>query len=323
MNRGRALRALSHCFKGSLNDAPDWREVLTLANERLITAEVFAALCAAGRPSLPEAVESFLGEIQRRTHARNKALFKALERVGGLLNEVGVEPILIKGCATWIRGDGFALDRPRLTSDIDLLAPAESIEGSIDQLLKRGGYRIIEDQRHSEHAVVVLGRGHEAGAIDLHLRPPGWAGRLGVESLFSASRPVRCGNAIVRAPPPHFLLLILTTHDQIHDKRLWRGGFDLRHLLDICQMTLSNAIDWEALASLARQGNLEQALGAQLWAARDIVGAQIPDTALTNPWGFWHYKRQRFQFNAPSINQTARRLRLNTVLRTWLRYGRT
>lgn len=321
MNRGRALSQLSKLLKGEPVRNVAWQDVIALANERLITAELHSALGDERNEALPSDVAAFLLETERRTRRRNRALARTLERVAGALNEIGVEPILMKGAATWVCGDAVDLDpsRPRLTSDLDLIVPIADLPRAVERLC-RAGYDVMEDNRNADHAVVVMGRLGDVGSLDLHLAPPAWRGRFDTSQLWSSSRILRCGDAVLRALPPHLLLLILTTHDQVHELRFWRGGFDLRHLLDIRILAANSAkIDWRELASLARRAGLEHALAAQLYAAREIAGAPIPGSAIATGWARWNYARHRMQFIYPGLNKRVRALGWNSALKSWLR----
>lgn len=321
MNRGRALSQLSKFLKGEPVRNVAWQDVIALANERLITAELHSSLSYERNEALPSDVAAFLIETERRTRRRNRELARTLERVAGALNEIGVEPMLMKGAATWVSGDAVDLDpsRPRLTSDLDLIVPITDLPRAVERL-GSAGYDVMEDNRNADHAVVVMGRPGDVGSLDLHLAPPAWRGRFDSSQLWPKSRILRCGDAVVRALPPHLLVLILTTHDQVHELRFWRGGFDLRHLLDI-RMLASNSepVDWAELASLARGAGFEQALGAQLWAAREIAGAPIPSSAIATGWAGVHYARHRLQFIYPAVNRSLRAFGWNSTLKKWLR----
>lgn len=321
MNRRRALIQVSRCITGGHCHDIAWRDVIALANERFITAELLTTLTPEARKKLPSVATEFLIEAEKRTRRRNRELVATLQGVAGLLNEVGVEPLLMKGAATWVKANAVDLDppRPRLTSDLDLMLTAATLARGVERL-SAAGYHVMEDNRGADHAVVVMGRTGDVGALDLHLAPPGWRGRLDASQIWPASRRVRCGDAIVRTLPPHLLIFILMTHDQVHELRFWRGGFDLRHLLDIRALASnSEPVDWRELASLARRAGLEHALAAQLWAARDIAGASVPDSAITTSWARWHYARQRLQFIYPPLNRWVRGLGWNTALKGWLR----
>lgn len=314
MNRARGLQQLSVCLQGRLPANPAWDDVLALANETLVSGELYPVIVQQGTAA-PAELQHFLAEVHRRTLLRNQGLTETLQEAACLLNEIGIEPILLKGCATWVQGDSVEAPplRARLTADLDLLLPIDAFEKAITHFLAHG-YRVLEDaRRHTHHPVMVLGRKGDVGSLDLHSRPPGWRPALGLD-LDEMSRRVTCGEAWVKALPPDLLILVLVTHDQVLDARFWRGGFDLRHLLDMREIVSQQSVNWERLETLASAAELKKELGAQLWAAHTIVGAAIPNDKLRRCGGWGRYQRHRLQFLWPQLNQLPSRLGLRRLL---------
>jgi len=95
-----------------------------------------------------------------------------------------------------------------------------------------------------------------------HTRPAPWPGRA-------------------RVPSPEYQVYLLCLHDQFHDGDYWRGGFDLRHLLDIAWLTHQPAgVDWEALERLIPTRLVRNAVHGQLLAAHRLLGACVPAKVL-------------------------------------------
>jgi hypothetical protein len=156
-----------------------------------------------------------------------------------------------------------------------------------------------------------MGRAQDAGSIDLHQHPPGGDRLAELAVLSDASVRVSIAGGQAKAPPPELQILIGLLHDQVLDGHFWRGGFELRRLVDIATLaSRSPKPNWALLGSIARRGGLTHALAALLWAAREIAGADIPSSAL-GPWGRVHYWRQRAQFIWPAINAPFHAIGLN------------
>jgi hypothetical protein len=113
------------------------------------------------------------------------------------------------------------------------------------------------------------------------------------------------GAALVLRPEAQVYVIII--HDQVHDARFWRGGHDLRHLLDIAALSKGD-VDWNAVAAMCRSRTERIALSAELHAARAIAGADVPQHMLTL-WPRLHYWRQVAQFEQPALTALVGRMR--------------
>jgi hypothetical protein len=327
MNRGRALRQLSSCLRGESPPGADWDSILGLANEALVTPELHRTLVEKlpGGPAPPEDVCAFLTDVRRRNDLRNASLFETLKDALAVLNASGIEPVLLKGSALWPVQDHLnePPDTGRLSADLDLLVPGQAFQSALETLTE-AGFSVLSDNRSQVvHPVVVVGRGKDAGSVDLHQFPPGPRGLPEIERLAESSCPVSFGGFQARVPPPELQILIAVLHDQLVDGRFWRGGFELRHLLDI--RTLAKRTpppDWSALQFICGRAGIGSALTAQLFAAKHVAGADIPDALLRDPLGRLHYWRQRAQFVWPAINAPFHAFGLNKRLWRLLSFRR-
>jgi hypothetical protein len=319
MNRRRALSQLARALAGEAPSVAAWSDVLALAGAQLLVPQLPARLeCV--RRHVPDDVWTFLEETRRRTRARNARLYDTLGDALTVLNAAGIEPILLKGCALWAEAPG-PLASDRLISDLDLLVRPAQMQAAVDALVA-ARFIVLEDHRaRRAHDVVVLGRASDVGAIDLHQRPPAASLTEALADLHEETRRVTFARGAARVPTPELQILVTAVHDQLHDAHFLRGGFDLRHLLDIAQIAKA-PVDWARLAALCRTPIMRVALAAQLHAARNIAGADIPDNVPAGAWGAFHFWRQRAQFLHPWANKVFDLLRgrrgISDVLR-WLR----
>src|SRR5262249_15687905 len=149
-----------------------WPEILALANEALITSELWMLLH--DDPKLPEQVKVFLEDVYLANCIRNESLFGTLKDALSALNACGIEPALLKGCAMWAQGNAWiALSSgDRIISDLDLLVRPSEARQSVEAL-QLAGFAVLMDLEHDGgHAFAVLGRPQDAGSIDLHIRAP-------------------------------------------------------------------------------------------------------------------------------------------------------
>lgn len=299
MNRARALHLLAHVLNGGAVNRGDWPGLLQLAGEQLVVAQLHAPLCAIREQAPPE-VWSYVAEVRRRTRARNARLAGTLGDALSALNAAGVTPVLLKGCALWAKTPPAECDR--LISDLDLLVRPDEMQAAVEALVAAGFAVLGDDRQAREHDVVVLGRSSDVGAIDLHQHPPGPRGSLEIGEDDASDVVIEGGAA--RVLSPELQILLAAVHDQLHDAYLWRGGFELRRLLDIAQIA-EGSIDWTRLSALCKSPETRAALAAELAAARFLAGADIPDAMLAGVWGRLHYWRQRMQFAWPWTNEVA------------------
>lgn len=298
MNRGRILRALCAGLRGELDPATDWMALIGAANRAFVTPSLCASLEASGALSrAPEDAVAFLQEVRARSQERNRRLRTMVVEAAAALNRVGVEPVLLKGMAAWAT---CGPDQPfeRMMSDVDLLVrPAEA--GQALAALREAGFAVLSQQEGpAVHVVAELGRPQDVGLIDLHQRPPGPPAMAAIPDLARAPLFTAWGPRL-RLPSPTLQVYFLCLHDQMHDGDFWRGGFDLRHLLDIAALAQSPQIDWLMLDALIPTRLLRNAICAQLTAARRLAGAKIPERFA----GAWvsqlHHRRHMAQHLHP------------------------
>ncbi|QGZ93407.1 nucleotidyltransferase family protein [Terricaulis silvestris] len=304
MNRRRALSQLSTCLRGQVPSNADWTAILSMANDALITSELYPLL-ATSKQELPEEVRTFLAEVYRRNLKRNVSLFGTLKDALAALNAVGIEPVLLKGCATWCACDGAILEPngDRMVLDLDLLVLPSEGRRARDALM-RSGFLLLEDHETDEdHAIAVLGREQDAGSIDLHDRPPCPVGIAEVDNLHAHCQPVSVGDFRAKLPRSELQILVTSLHDQIIDGDFWMGNFHLRHLIDIAKLTRAAArIDWSFLATACPTPFLLDVVEIQLAAATRIAAAETPNHVGSRMWIKAQYFRIRLQYTDPMIN---------------------
>lgn len=316
MHREKALQQLSRMLQGGLPEQTDWQTTIELAAQELVAPELYARLERHGHAiALPQDARDFLEEIQVRNRARNVRLGDTLRDVLAALNGVSVEPVLMKGCATWVTSDGRieCADSDRMITDLDLLVDPSEMNRAIDALLATGFSVGQDDRSKPDHPAIDLGRPSDVGMIDLHTRPPGPAGIEALDGLAKHCVPAALGGLKALAPPPTLQILIGVAHDQFGDGNFWRGGFSLRRLLDVA--ALADRTDWAALRSFAAAPVLRVALASHLIAAQRIAGAGVPAEFTRDLWGALHYHRQRLQYTSPALNAAFRAIGLTH--KTW------
>ena len=302
MSRLKRLRTLACLLAGELPPRVDWMSVMALANEALVTPQIYSAALQTGTVSdMPSEVRIFLHEVWQRNRDRNRRLFEQLHEAVATLNAIGVEPILLKGAAHWA-----ALGRPpehdRMLTDIDLLVGDEQAPAA-QRALEAVGYVAHKFwENPGKYVAADLGRPDCVGVVDLHRRPPGpEAEARAAMALADQIVPVSWDGVRARAPSAALQIFFLVLHDQFEDGGYWRGKFVLRHLMDIADLTRRpGGVDWPVLERLASTRLVRNTTDAQLLAAASICGAVVPRTA-QRPWVRLQYARLRAQFEWPQL----------------------
>jgi hypothetical protein len=306
VSRLRQLDALSRLLAGKLPRTVDWPSTLELANEALVTPQVYAAAVRSGILSqAPSEVGAYLQEIWARNQERNRRLFIQLRTAIAALNAAGLEPTLLKGAADWVL-HGRPSDYPRMLTDLDLLVPPDQAHAAVRALETAGFTVLARHDEPSSHVAAELGRPDDVGVIDLHRRPPG------PEDLAQRAMALP-GHAIgftwdglrAKAPSATLQVFLLVLHDQFHDGGYWRGRFALRHLVDIA--ALSRHVDWSVIAGLAKTRLVRNAIDVELRAAVALCNARAPITA-QRPWVRLQHARRLAQFAWPRFEGLLRQL---------------
>jgi hypothetical protein len=302
VSRLKQLKTLASLLAGDLPAKIDWMSVMALANEALVTPQIYSVALQTGTVSyMPSEVRIFLHEVWQRNRERNRRLFEQLREAVATLNAIGVEPVLLKGAAHWA-----ALGRPaehdRMLTDIDLLV-GEALAPAAQRALEASGYvthKFWEDP--GKYVAADLGRPDGVGVVDLHRRPPGReAEARAAMALTDQFVPVSWDGVRARAPSAALQIFLLVLHDQFEDGGYWRGKFVLRHLMDIADLTRQpGGVDWEVVERLANTRLVRNTTDAQLLAAASICGAVVPRTA-QRPWVRLQYARLRAQFEWPHL----------------------
>jgi hypothetical protein len=315
MSRRRSIDQLSSIFAGALPREPDWIGILEIANQELITAELYDHLRQIDAlDEIPQDLLIFLEEVDNRVADRMLRLSDTLFDTLAALNQAAITPLLFKGSCWLARFDPRNPERARrrIVSDLDLLVEPTELPAAID-VLQAAGFAVIQDNRHaSQHDVVVLARPSDVGAIDLHQSTSGPPGIIGLDHLHARSLATTFRGLAARISTSEDQILLLAAHDQFQDGHFWRGGFNFRHLVDIARLSSPPAqVKWGALLAMCRSSIARTAVIAQLAAARSLVAAAVPSHLPDSIWGTIHYWRQRAQLTWPLINWPFNKLGLD------------
>jgi hypothetical protein len=309
VSRLKQLDALCRLLTGDLPRRVDWMGVMALANETLVTPQIYSAARRAGTASrLPPEVGQFLHEVWTRNRERNRRLFVQLRQALAILNAAGFEPTLLKGAAFWATG-GPPAEHDRILTDLDLIVAEPHTEAAMQALQDRGFDLLRRYEDISSHVIALLGRESDVGVIDLHRRPPGPPDLVGAAmAVPDQSVALTWDGVRARAPSPALQVFLMVLHDQYEDGGYWRGEFALRHLMEIAALSRRpGGVDWRVVDGLARTRLVRNATHAELHAAATMFGALTPRNT-RRCWVRLQHARRLAQFAWPRLNAAFRLL---------------
>lgn len=257
--RDLAQRFLYSCFR---LDGESARVQLRDANwgwERLFAAAAHEAVLPALHgctrelglsDSLPSQVVEFLSHVEALNGERNEAILRELRLAARLLNQSGIQPVLLKGVAYLLSGV-FDTPAARYLVDVDLLIPDPQIEQAV-QVLQQNCFEADDNDPFARfrHHHPPLRR---PGAIHFELHRTLAVGSAGsllpVGEVLTAAKTVDLEGATVRVPCPEHMMTHLIVHSQLqhaYNERIWpplRAMWDLVRL----QRRFAGEIDWSRI----------------------------------------------------------------------------
>ena len=304
----------------------DWTDILTTANEQLVSPTLWAALRGRSLTSdLPADVGDYLREINRLNRVRNERLRVQTLDAANALNAIGVVPILLKGTASLFL-DTYEDPGSRIMVDLDILVPRKDAEDCWNQLCKQG-YSPIgcgrDFSRH--HHLEPLQRPGDYGTIEIHhdaLEENADDGSL-TRRIRTHCRPVKNAGVAMCVPDRTSQVLHNILHAAVAHGGYERGVGSLRSLHELALTASQNRepIDWKEIRSWFERSGKTRVLDSWLYVAHRLFGCQLPTNTRPTPSAIGYYARYRMQARWPWIDAVARRTLLFSARNIQERYG--
>lgn len=260
----------------------DWESALAFANEELVTPELHAAIAFAGcGDRLPPDVAAYLACLHDLNRTRNVRMRRQLIEVIKAWNEAGLVPLVLKGgVALLSEGETMAF---RMMVDLDFLFDDAEVEKAV-RTAEMIGYRAVVEHDPGEHAYAYLARSGEPALLDLHQRLLGLSHLLPVEAVRRRAIPLQRDGVNAMAPSPRDQFQHMVLHDMVHHGSHRSGNIQLRGLTDFARMVKANpTLDWAGLFSDLKRHGADNVLRAQAFAARELLGVEVPPAASGGP----------------------------------------
>jgi hypothetical protein len=234
---------------------------------------LYRRLADLGMLALPDpAFATELTMHARRITAYNLKVDAQRDAVIRILGDAHIPHVLLKGCALRLARPRIPYADARLTADVDVLVPPNSLERAWDRLHEAGFAVATGDEEafeaHHHLAPVIDGRGI---MVELHrstsprTRPDdAWS------RMTAGAANVAHAGATTLLPAPTELLWHAVTHAESHTP----DGFRLRFFLDAAAIiSAQESVDWNTIRNRLGTGELENPtlavrfLGAAHWLA--------------------------------------------------------
>ena len=231
--------------------------------------------------SMPADVGEYFSSVAALSRQRNDRMLVGLARVAALLNGIGIEPVLLKGCA--VLGEGLYPDRSlRLMGDADILIPRERAADAVAALTGAGfatkASDVIVPPTH--HHLQLLHDPETGLGVELHTdvmsRAPDAV--IATDWFCTDARVMTFRGQRVRVPEPTRNVGHCIFHSQIFHALHAHNKIQLRHLLDLALLRARHeaAIDWTVLDRRFAAAGLGDALAAYLHFADILFGQPAP-----------------------------------------------
>lgn len=303
--------------------ARNWLAIFRLSTAHLVAPTLYATLAASGAlDQTPQDIREALAALHHLNAARNRRLRVVLRDTAYILNQAGIEPLLLKGANALLPGQyphAFA----RMLGDLDLgVAETEAIPAA-ETLLAAGFYYAPNididpaDYSTNHHHLVPLFHPAGDGYVELHRellsdRVP--KAVLSLPMVRASAQQLDWEGVRVGIPTLEHRLLHNALHHLLADQAFCSGRLSLRQLLEFAQLRAlphAAALDWLGLFQHLDATGVGDVVRSYLLLAQRLFGQPLPAgvhptaAALRAEARFW------FRLNHPRLSQIrvfARRL---------------
>lgn len=255
-----------------------WELMIEVASFHYVAPAL--AWCLRDEP-IPDDVGEYFSSVAALNRQRNERMLVGVARVAALLNGIGIEPVLLKGCA--MIAEGLYPDPSlRLMGDADILIPRERA-GETAAVLAGAGFAtkpsdVIVPPAH--HHLQPLHDPETGLGVELHtdvisIEPDAV---IATDWFCADAKALTFRGHRVRVPAPTPNAGHCIYHSQVFHSLHARKKIQLRSLLDLALLRARHeaAIDWSVLDRRFAAAGLGEVLAAYLHFADALFGQPAP-----------------------------------------------
>ncbi|HUP01076.1 MAG TPA: nucleotidyltransferase family protein [Gemmatimonadota bacterium] len=266
----------------------EWETFVRFARQEFVEGAVYAALRRKDElDRLPPPIRQKLKHMYHLNSVRHERLKGRLTEAIRLLNDRGIEPMILKG--------GLRILDPRVDPgsafmwDIDMVVPMAALDESVGALVGAGYRPQGEGKEWTYHYRPLI---HPSRvSVELHVRVGEQRDFLTPDEAWAEAEAIPLdGSRALRLGATHRLLHNVF-HSEVMDRGYFLGFFGLRRLLVFVELCRDHAetIDWTAAADRMERHHLAHILRNRFHQAQKLLGLPTPD-------GFEPDRRARLHF---------------------------
>lgn len=279
----------------------DWRQIAQLAADHFLTPALWVSLSRKGlRADLPEDARDFLQYVHALNVERNKSIKAQVLQIASRLNQVGVEPILLKG-AVHLFDSAYGDFGARMMRDVDILVSDDEIE-QVLEVLAQLGYCPTGKAWHP-HMYSVLCRPGDTWNLDLHRYLGYQRDIVAPADVQREAVALEADGLTLRAPSPTHRVFHNMHHAQLQNQNHLLGLLPLMQLYDFAALCRHHtaAVDWTWLRAIARNHGLDSPLRAYVHSAVELFGLPRPSEISVSVRVRLHHRRCLAQLRHPMV----------------------
>lgn len=289
-------------------NAATWSEVAALAQEHLLEGTLFAAIQSLPTHAVPQAeLVAYLSNAHRANLFKNVRMKHDLLALLAGFNEVGIEPVIVKGGAVLLAGAPQSL-QVRGMHDLDVLVPSGEFP-SAQAAMVAMGYRAVDEVDRPRHAVEYSSP-DRLGGVDLHSE----LGVLALRRVLStndaiAGSTARSINGLnYRALNHTHSIIHNIAHAQLHDFNHAVAGTPVRQLYTYAALigAFGSDVDWDEVTARFDAGGQGRVVGDHAEMARRLLDVVTPVPSPRRSHA--HYARCMASFAMPALCDVPRNL---------------
>lgn len=263
----------------------EWERLLQKATEEVILPSLADIVRNGFDIGAPAEITDFLDEVLTLNRERNAHIWNELKAAVRLLNEIGIEPVLLKGAA-YLASGTYGDAATRYLLDLDVLLPQTQLQKAVDRLVANG-YSVDATDAFGKyrHHHPQVSRG--SVAIELHHKLGfGSCERvLPAQEVIDSAAPLDLEGVRVRVPSPTHLAMHLVLHSQVqhpYNERIWPP---LRAMYDLVQLEqrFGGAIDWKEIADRFTSAGHYGLMVLHLIDVHEALGFKLPFASHLTP----------------------------------------
>ena len=264
-----------------------WEAVANLAGNHSVVQLLYPAILEKDLVNhVPDDFMSYIQHMNELNCQRNSLMKSQLMDAVSTINQLGIEPLLMKGAAQLFLNT-FSNPGDRLLTDLDILVPHAEIERISNGLIATGyqysGDRMEFKQTHHHYPPLI--KEGECSMLELHrdLIFQAYQHAFPTNDAWKQTITITLPNkAQAKILNPTYRVFHSYLHSYMVDELYNKGYAEIRQLHELTRsiLTYSSDIDWQEMFNYAKKHNVDKQLSANLYITNKFM--KIPSLEKIN-----------------------------------------